>query len=220
MSRLYLQNLWLKLKHSHPLRLPFDAIARLGLLVQPYYLLQEGLPGGESEGIEKQTEAFETGYLGREDMKAIAAIPGRNVTEAELLRLLEDGKRCLGARRNGELAAFTWFDLNALFGEGINRPLESDEAYLFDAYTLVPFRGTGVAAMVRRLAYRELAKMGRTRLYSISYCLNTPSIRFKKKLGARILELWLQVRLFGARPRHIRLRKVAGGRRRATPAGS
>jgi hypothetical protein len=196
MSLFYLQSLWLKFRYSNPLRLFFDALARVGVLIQPYYLIREGLFGNIPEGIEKRMDGFETGYLGPEDMKIIAAIPGRNLSEENLLRLLEEGKRCFGARREGELAAFTWFDLESLDKGRIGRPLKGDEAYLFDAYTLIPFRGMGIAPLIRYLVYLELEKLGKKKLYSISLYFNTPAVRFKKKLRARILELWLYIRLF------------------------
>jgi len=58
---------------------------------------------------------------------------------------------------------------------------------LFDLYTLISFRGRGIAPYLRYQMYKELFRLGRKRLYSISNRYNTASIRFKTKLNAKIL---------------------------------
>ncbi len=74
--------------------------------------------------------------------------------------------------------------------------LEENEAYLFDAYTLLSFRGQGLAPYVRYQCYKELRKMEKTRLYSISLSFNRQSINFKKKLNAKFIQLSLFVSIF------------------------
>ena len=203
--------MWLKLRYSHPLRLVFDALGRFGVVIWPYYVIREGLFGGVPKVLKGRMDAFETGYLGPEDMKVIADIPGRSLTQRHLLGLLAEGKKCFGARLRGELAAFTWYDLETLCKGRIGRPLKEDEAYLFDAYTLVPFRGMAVAPLVRHLVYKELERLGKTKLYSISHYFNTPAVRFKKKLHARILELWLYIGLFRKREWNFRVKRYEDG---------
>ncbi|MBW1817992.1 MAG: hypothetical protein JRF65_11155 [Deltaproteobacteria bacterium] len=203
----YLKNLWIKFRYSNRLRLLFDALARFGILVQPYYIIQEGLFGNRERRFPKGMDAYETGYLAPEDMETVAAIPGRKETVEDLRRRLEKGNLCFGAKRHGELAAFTWFGLDVLDAGRHRRPLEKDEAYLFDAYTLIPYRGKGIAPYIRYLGYEELEKLGRTRLYSISLYFNTPAVNFKKKLGAEFLELRLEVRLFRKWNRDVRVKR-------------
>jgi hypothetical protein len=124
-----------------------------------------------------------------------------------LQRRLEKGKLCFGAKYRGELAAFTWFELDLLDAGRYCRPLARDEAYLFDAYTPIPYRGKGIAPHIRYLGYKELEKLGRTRLYSISLYFNTPAVNFKRKLGARFLELRLLVRVFRKWSRDVRIKR-------------
>ena len=80
--------------------------------------------------------------------------------------------------------------------DGYKFPLKDNEAYLFDAYTLMHFRGKGLAPYIRYQCYKELAKSDRHKLFSISNYFNTPSIKFKNKLNAKFLELRLSVELF------------------------
>jgi hypothetical protein len=49
------------------------------------------------------------------------------------------------------------------------------------------------------------------RLYSISNCFNTPSIKFKKKLNAKLLELHLAVELFNKWHFNLQLKKYGAG---------
>jgi hypothetical protein len=59
------------------------------------------------------------------------------------------------------MAAFTWVDLDE-FGMSCSRfPLNSNEAYLFDAYTLPLFRGKNMAPCLRYHVYKELEKAGK-----------------------------------------------------------
>lgn len=55
--------------------------------------------------------------------------------------------------------------------------------------------------------YEELARLGRTRCYSITICFNAPATRFKEKLGAHVLELRLFVELLNRRRFYLPLRK-------------
>jgi len=204
----YFRDLWSKIRYSTWLRLVFDALARAGIVIQPYYVVMEGLFGDPMPRMGDGFEEYEVGYLGPGDMNIIAAIPGREVSLDSLNRRLAEGKRCFGIKRRGELAAFTWADLKNLSGGAYSRPLDPDEAYLFDAYTLIPFRGRGIAPYIRYLVYRELEKLGKTRLYSISLYVNTPSIRFKKKLNAKFLELRMYYRIFRRWEREFLLREL------------
>jgi len=105
----------------------------------------------------------------------------------------------------GRLAAFTWYDLGECNYEGWRFPLHDDEAYLFDAFTLAPWRGRGVAPYLRHRVYQLLSGWGRSRFYSVSIRTNKAAIRFKEKLGGRVVgKGWVLVLFgrwrFGSRP--------------------
>lgn len=126
----------------------------------------------------------------------MAKIPYRVASYEELQSRLKDGNLCLGAKRNGRLVAFTWCNLTRCTSEGFPFPLNDDEAYLFDAYTASDSRGQGLAPGLRYRLYKELARMGRTKLYSVTDRYNTPALRFKLKLGAVILKSSWHITLF------------------------
>ena len=193
----FLKRIWLKARYSSFFRLIFDGLARLGIRITPFYIVLEGLFNGNLQHLEAGFDEYVTGFLGPEDMKTIFSIPGIKLTEAKLLQRLREGKKCLGVKSHGELVAFTWCDFDQCDEKFHKFLLKDDEAYLFDAYTLMPFRGKGIAPYMRYQCYKELAKSGRHKLYSLSFYVNTSSLKFKKKLNAKFLELRLSVDLFG-----------------------
>lgn len=185
-----------KLRYSSFLRIVLDGIAKTGIRIFPYYIVLEGLFNRSLSHLESGFDEYELCFLKPQDMKTISSVPGRNFTEEYLLQRLQNGKKCFGVKYRGELAAFTWCDFQQCNFRWRKFLLTDDEAYLFDAYTLMSFRGKGIAPYIRYQCYKELAKAGRHRLYSISECVNTPSIKFKKKLNAKFLKLRLSIELF------------------------
>lgn len=190
--------------YGFALRLLIDALAQAGLRFEPYHLFLERLaraprPVGKFDN-------YEVGFLSAPDMREIAVIPGRNFTHDDLLRRLDEGKRCLAIRREGRIAAFTWCDYTDCLFEGDRLfPLRSNEACLFDAYTLEAFRGHDLAPFMRYRCYEELAKTGRTDCYSVTVLFNVPAVRFKKKLNAKVIELRVLIEFFRRWRFHRRL---------------
>ncbi len=107
----YLKHIWLKIHYNPFIRLIFDGLMKIGIRIQPYYVVQEGLFNGSLPHLETGFNEYEISFLKPQDMKAIAAIPGRIISEEELLLRLKEGKKCFGLKYRGELVAFTWCDL-------------------------------------------------------------------------------------------------------------
>ncbi len=80
----YLKHLWQKMRHNNPIRLFFDGLQRLGIDNIPYYLVLEGIFDRPLPHLETGFEEYDMGYLEPEDMKAISAIPVRNISEKKL----------------------------------------------------------------------------------------------------------------------------------------
>jgi GNAT superfamily N-acetyltransferase len=184
-----------------------DVLAKMGILIRPYHLVAEGLKNAAPRPLAGELAGYELGFLGPRDMPALAAIPGRVVSLETLLSRLQEGKLCIGAKYDGEIVAFTWCNLTEC--EMVRHhlfSLQEHEAYLFDAHTLERFRGRGIAPRLRYRCYEELAKLGRDQCYSITAVWNPPAAKFKKKLGARVLELGVLVTLFRRWSFHVPLR--------------
>ncbi len=169
-------------------RILIDGLDRLGIKINLIYLMREGITQGIAQPSQDSLEGFEVGFLEAEDMAEMAQIPYRTVGCEKLLGRLEDGNLCLGAKREGRLVGFTWCNLTRCHSKAYPFLLNDDEAYLFDTYTAPDLRGQGLAPALRYRLYEELARMGRTKLYSISERFNAPALRFKLKLGVEILK--------------------------------
>ncbi len=196
-----------KLRYSSFLRIVLDGIAKTGIRIFPYYIVLEGLFNRSIPHLETGFDEYDLGFLGPNDMKTISSIPGRNFTEESLLQRLQNNQTCLGIKYRGELAAFTWCDFDRCNFKWYKFPLKDNEAYLFDAYTLMQFRGKGLAPYIRYQCYKELAKSGRHKLFSVSECVNTPSRKIKEKLNAKFIELRLSVELFWKWSFDLRLKR-------------
>jgi hypothetical protein len=197
LAKFYLKNFLNKIRFSHSLRLFFDAVSKLGIRISPYYLFQEVITPGISLTLPAGFADYKVVFLGPECLKTMAAIPGRRFSEKDLLDRLKRGNKSLGLKKDNELVAFTWCDLDEFSFKLERYPLKEDEAYIFDAYTLMEYRGKGIAPLLRYHLYKELEKIGRIKLYSLSDYFNTPAINFKMKLNARKIKLYLYVVVFG-----------------------
>lgn len=62
---------------------------------------------------------------------------------------------------------------------------------------LVPWRGKDVAPYLRHRVYQLLAEQGRMRFCSVSIRTNKAAIRFKEKLGVRMMARGWVIELFG-----------------------
>jgi len=192
--RYYIRGL---LPHQALLRVLIDGCAKLGVRIEPFHVVVEGLAFGRPPSVESLMDNYEVKFLTADDMPALATIPGRLPAEDDLQQRLREGKRCLGIMHQETPVAFTWCDIDAChFEEYPLFRLQANEAYLFDAYTVETARGGGLAPFMRYRLYEELARLGRERCYSITVLFNTPAARFKAKLGARIIELHVMIELF------------------------
>jgi hypothetical protein len=180
-------------------------LRKTGLI--PFYLVQEGLFDGSGPKIEPRIGPLEIVELGRSDIPALAAKPGRDHSREDILEMLSRGCVCMLLRYKGDIAACMWYDLRRCSYKYMQFELADDEAYLYSARTFDDYRGKALAPYLRRKVYEYLATMGRTRLYSITLFENTPSLMFKKKLKARNLKLYLRVRQFAKHNFNILLRR-------------
>ncbi|MGB5203659.1 MAG: hypothetical protein WBN63_05670 [Eudoraea sp.] len=84
--------------------------------------------------------------------------------------------------------------------------LKENEAYLFDMYTFEAHRGKNLAPYLRYQSYLMLKDIGRDKIYSITQYFNKSSKRFKKKLNARNLQLYINIIIFKKYQHHFVLR--------------
>jgi hypothetical protein len=167
---------------------------RFGIIAYPYYVVSEGLHRNVDDTGESDASR-DVRFLGESDLEQLAKIRTRPISEAKLRGLLSHCK-CLGIFVDGRLAGCTWSrdDMipTPIFLQPL-KPLENDEAYLFDAFVARDFRGHRLMHFLRNRLYQELVKTGKTRFYSVTLAFNRSSRRFKQKLGAREIDLRIVV---------------------------
>jgi hypothetical protein len=168
----------------------------LGINIRLLYLVSEGLSDKDARNFKPDLDDYGIEFLDPKDMSEISILPGREVAEEHFLVRFEKGQKCLGIKNKGKIIAFTWCNFDKIGINLMRFPLNLDEAYLFDAYTLIPYRGKGVAPYLRYEMYKELNKLGKHKLYSYTDYFNTAAVKFKEKLNAKITGVYLIVALF------------------------
>jgi hypothetical protein len=193
-----LQRLRLKAKHGLILQEILNTLGRRGLWFCPYIVYCEvGVP---FSGDKFRAQQLKYRELLPPETPTIAAMGGRQLSEAEIAGRFTCGDVAFGTFHGERLVACTWANLRHFPGLGDSPPvrdLNSEEAYLYDAYTIREFRGRAIIPELRNCLYGALHTAGRRKFYSVSVYFNRSARRFKEKLGARELELRFSVNIFG-----------------------
>jgi GNAT superfamily N-acetyltransferase len=189
----------------------FTTLTKVRLEIRPFLVFREDLTGIPAGGGFENRADLEFVWVGEERLAEMLALPERDFPPAVLRARFTRGNLCLGLVKDGRLIAFSWAAVGMFYFGNYRFPLAANEAYLFGAYTSPEFRGDGLAGLLRHRLYQELMARGRSCLYSVSLRYNQPAIRFKEKLGARVVDTGLSIRLFnrwqwGTRARPARLR--------------
>jgi hypothetical protein len=185
-----------KLKYGLVLQSIRNKLARIGLEFTPFYWVREGLNPLEAPDIKGSISDFKVEFLKEQDMKYIGE-NARGYSEEEFLSWIKAGKKCLALRnKDNDIAVFMWINLNRCSFKPIDIPLNENEAYLTDMYTMETYRGRNLAPYLRFKSYEVLNKIGRNKLYSVSEFFNSSAIKYKLKLNAQNIKLVLYIRLF------------------------
>ncbi len=191
-----MQKIGIKIRYGMVLQVIKNRIGRLGIEIVPYYLyLEEVTVVAEMPKIKGNVSDYRFEFLGQADMKVIAE-NNSGYHKEDYMSFLAAGQICLGMKLGDEIAAFMWINIKERGFKETIIPLKSNEAYLWNMYTMESFRGMNLAPYLRYKSYEVLKGMGRDQLYSISEYFNTPAVKFKQKLNAKRIRLGLYVKLF------------------------
>ena len=188
-----------------------DRLKPIGLTVKPYFLEREFcIPTSDLQmNITPRINSLSTDFLETREIESIIEHPERNtfMESYNMLDRISDGCLCFGVKHEREIIAYTWCDLKRCNHKPLQFDLKKTEAYLFDMYTFKAYRGKNIAPYMRHQLYSHLKEMGRTDFFSISEAFNNASIRFKRKLGARPIKLYLYLKAGKFFERNILLRR-------------
>jgi len=205
----YLRRLRQKIKYSSILRVLHDGLVKIGIEITLFYLVEEGLHHRTIPFDNNEFADYSIEYLKENDLDALCSIPEKLYKKEFLINRMKNGSSCLVVKKDGQLIGYTWFNFSECNSILYKFPLKDNEAYLFDAYVLMDYRGKKIAPYIRYQCYKELKKLNKTTLYSISDLLNKQSINFKKKLNAKFLSLGLYVCLFNKLKFRRQFKKLA-----------
>jgi GNAT superfamily N-acetyltransferase len=198
--RSVLRRLLGRLRHGLLTQELLGRLARLGVVITPYFVSLEPPP---PDAIVAPDARCSARLLSSADTAEIIRISLDEITEAQIAALVSQGAGC-GVFYDGKLAGYNWALMDHLPVPGSGQALielQPDEAYLFNMYVAPTYRGLRLAGYLRQALHQELLRRGRTRFYSISTAFNRSSRRFKSRLDVREIELRLYLHL---RPKSLR----------------
>ncbi|MFC1603516.1 GNAT family N-acetyltransferase [Planctomycetota bacterium] len=170
-------------------------LSRAGIKITLFFWIEESIGYSPEVELKDNIENYSFEFLRPDKMKDISWLKAKQSIEEKVKRL-EDGSKCLGVKYKGEIIGYTWAELCKCSDVFYKTELKSNEAYLRDMHISRSFRGKNIAPHLRIECYKALISMGYDTCYSISDYFNTPSIKFKKKLNAKFLNMSLYVNLF------------------------
>lgn len=185
-----------------------NRLQRIGIEIKPYYWEREFSKQCDEPKIKGNNLDYSIKNFGPEEIKIICA-KGYVYNVKEKLERLKNGQICLGLVHDGDIAAFSWIELNELNFRKESIKWKENQAYLGGMYTVESFRGLNLAAYLRYQISIFLKEKGRNEIYSISDYFNYPAIKFKKKLDANHVDLHLYINLFGKYEWNIKLKKYS-----------
>jgi hypothetical protein len=187
--------LWNIIRHGLFLHGVTNRLVQIGIEIVPYYWVREGISGYDSPEIKENPSEYSIKSLNLEEVILISSsIPGFH--KQEMLDGFNNGQLCVGLMHNNKCAAFMFIELNDFVYKNRTFKLADNEAYLLNMWTFDSYRGKNLAPYLRYQCYLLLNNMGRDVSYSITVYFNKSSIRFKKKLNAKHLKLYMYVGLF------------------------
>lgn len=185
-----------RFKHGMILFTVRNLLMRLGINIFPYYWVQEGAENIEEPKIKGDPIDYPISYFDRNDILEIAKTKTAYKPEV-LLSQFDKGNKCIGLKHKGEIAAFMYVQFDDVH---INKKrvfkLKNDEVYLELMYTYNEFRGRNLAPYLRYKCYKLINRERNNKIYSISAYFNNPAQKFKKKLKARNLALYVYIEIF------------------------
>lgn len=171
-----------------------NRLAKIGVDICPYYWVQEETEPCE-QPIIKDDAVYSVRFLKLNELKAVCHLkPGQEYDK--MMKDVENGHLVIALEKEKTIAAYTFVELNSFNFKGRRFDLKPNEAYLLNMWTFHDFRGKNLAPYLRYQAYRLLSERGIDTKYSITDYFNKSSIKFKDKLNAKPLSLYLAIVLF------------------------
>jgi GNAT superfamily N-acetyltransferase len=166
---------WNIVKHGMLLQGIRNRLALLGIDIMPYYWTLEGAETITCPEVKGDASGFK---------------------DKDLSNYIKEGQVCVGIKDNYAIVAFMFIKRDVYPFRGKTFYLQNNEGYLHSMYTFEAYRGRKIAPYLRYQCYEICKDLGLNKNYSISEYFNTSSKRFKQKLKAKQIKLYLSIILF------------------------
>lgn len=150
---------------------------------------------------------LEFGYVSPRELRQIEMIH-KDYGFWPMVNLMFRGEKCFAIKKDGQIQSFMMIGFREAYYGGTRIKLKSNEAHLYYSWTLKPFRGKGLAEILRMKVYSLLQAQGRDTFYSFTDRHNLSGLKFKDKINAQKLALYIFVRIWFLKFR-IKLRDYA-----------
>lgn len=194
-----IQLIWTRMRYGLFLLSLRNLLSRTGIDIEPYYWVKEGSQDFFPPIIKGNPSEFGIKKLNFEETQV--ALKSSSGMEGHLENLkvnLEKGQSCLALTHENKIAAYMFIETKDFVFRRKLFKLKKDEVYLLNMYTFESYRGQNCAPYLRYKSYQLLKDQGIRNIYSITAYFNKSSIKFKSKLNAINLKLFLSIKLFNA----------------------
>jgi len=171
-----------------------------------FYVCRGDIRPERTSQIHPRLNPLEAQFLSPADMRFLGAHFERDFSEKHLLKMLDQGYRCIALKHNGEIVSYSWFHLQKCDSKYINFELPEKDAYLMGVRTYRNHRGKNLAAYLQQQLESHLAQMGCRRVWAIITFGNLPSLRSHRKADIQPLHLYLYLVLLKKYTWRIKLR--------------
>lgn len=199
---------WNIIKHGMFFQGVRNRLGQAGIDIMPYYWTLEGTENITSPEVKGGNSDFSISRFSVEDLdKAQLIITGPYYKN--LSSFVKEGQVCVGIKENNNIVAFMFIKSDSYFFRGKTFLLGKQEAYLHSMYTFEAYRGRRIAPYLLYHCYEICKELGFTRVYSISEYFNKSSRRFKQKLKAKQVALYLSFVIFKRYKKTVLLKRYS-----------
>jgi len=185
----------------------FHLVSFIGIKISIYYTTREFLH--QDTVIDPGISPVSCHFLSRSEIEILYSLDETKNLRGEARSFHEKGCLCFALKHGDEYAAYMWCNLEYSNVDFCPLPLQTGEAYLFRARTMDSCKGKNLAPFLRNELYKELARMGYTKYYSVTERFNLPAVNFKKKLQAHNERLYFFLGIFNFRLMNLVLKKYS-----------
>ena len=174
-----------------------------------FYLFQGSLSDETNLDIQPNIKPVVIEFLKPSDMQSMSTKAERDYSEEKMLQMLSEGCKCMGIKYKGSIVSYLWYNLQKCESQllSFSFELKENEAYFLGGRTLKAYQGHALAPYLMYQAYKHLAQIGRTKFYGIIYFSNISSIKYHRKLNAKPIKLFMNVKFLNKYNRNILLKR-------------